>query len=139
MPAGYQIVEHTADIGFHASGATPAELFAISARALMAIAADITNVAGTGEKRVQVTGHDYESLMVNWLDEILYLFDTSQFVARDFVIDEISPELVRARLIGEPRDPDRHPWKLIVKAITYHQIEVAERNGHWEATVFVDV
>jgi Archease protein family (MTH1598/TM1083) len=45
---------------------------------------------------------------------------------------------VRARLIGETRDPVRHLWKLIVKAITYHQIQ-GEPNARWESTVLVDV
>jgi SHS2 domain-containing protein len=105
----------------------------------MAIATGNIVIDGACARSVQVTGHDYESLMVNWLEEILYLFDSGQFSPCDFVIDEIGPESVRARLIGETRDPVRHPWKVIVKAITYHQIEVCERNGHWESTVFVDV
>jgi SHS2 domain-containing protein len=86
-----------------------------------------------------VSGHDYESLLVNWLGEVLYLFDSAHFAAREFAVEEITPEMLRARLVGDPRDPARHPWKVIVKAITYHGIEVAERNGRWEARVFVDV
>ena len=139
MHAGYEIVEHTADVGFHAWGATVAELFANAARALMAIATDPAAVSGNLERGVEIAGHDLESLMVNWLEEILYLFDTGKFAARDFVVDDIAPEWLRTRLIGEPRDPARHAWRIIVKAITYHQIEVVQRNGRWEAAIFVDI
>ena len=135
----FEIVEHTADVGFHAWGATAAELFANAGRALMAIATDAATVACSAERPVEIAGHDLESLMVNWLEEVLYLFDTGQFAARDFVVDHLTSERLRARLIGEPRDPVRHAWRIIVKAITYHQIEVVQRNGRWEAAIFVDI
>ncbi len=138
MPA-YKILEHTADIGFRAWGMSAADLFANAAHALMAIAAGPGTFRGVDNREVVVSGHDYESLMVNWLEEILYLFDTGRFAACAFTIDEISPSRLSARLTGEPREPALHPWKLIVKAVTYHQIEVAERDGQWTATVFLDV
>jgi SHS2 domain-containing protein len=139
MAEPFEVLEHTADVGFLARGASTAEVFANSARALMSIAAGRANIAPAGSREVVVRGHDYESLLVNWLSEILYLFDTGQFAAGDFEVLEIAADSLRARLHGEPRRPADHPWKLIVKAITYHQIEVAERNGRWEARVFVDV
>jgi SHS2 domain-containing protein len=134
----FEILEHTADIGFRAWGATVGEVFESAARALMAIATEHPAAAEI-ERAVEVAGSDYESLMVNWLGEILFLFDSGQFAASDFHVDTVTPTALRARLAGEPRDPARHPWRLIVKAITFHQIEVAERNGHWEARVFVDI
>ena len=135
----YQIIEHPADVGFRAWGDSLPGLFASCALALMGIAADTSGVDGAQEHAVAVSGHEYESLLVNWLEEVLYLFDSAQFAAREFRIDEITPVSLHARLIGEPRDPVRHPWTVIVKAITYHGIEVVERNGRWEAQVFVDV
>jgi SHS2 domain-containing protein len=139
MAESYEILEHTADIGFRAWGPTAAELFRIAACALMAIAAGGLFVSDIEQHAVEVTGHDYESLMVNWLEEVLYLFDSGRFAADNFIVTEITPEFLRAHLLGEPRDPARHPWRLIVKAITYHQIEVVERDGRWEARVFVDI
>ncbi len=139
MPEPFEILEHTADIGFRAWGANAAELFEHAASALMSIAAGLENLSASEHRSVEIHGHDYESLMVNWLSEILYLFDAGQLAAVEFQVREIKPELLRAAVGGEPRNPGEHPWKLIVKAITYHQIEVAERDGRWEARVFVDV
>ncbi len=135
----YEIVEHTADVGFRAWGETAAELFANAARALMEIAAGDAENTRSEQITVAAAGHDYESVMVNWLEEILYLFDTGRFAPTDFMVERIGPESMSARLIGEVRDPARHPWKVIVKAITYHQIEVVERNGRWQASIFVDI
>jgi SHS2 domain-containing protein len=139
MAEAFTILEHTADVGFLARGATAAELFANAARALMSIAAGPASIAPVENREVEVRGHDYESLLVNWLSEILYLFDTGRFAAGEFEVLDVTPARLRARLHGEPRRPGDHPWRLIVKAITYHQIEVAERNGRWEGRVFVDV
>ena len=139
MQAPFEILEHTADIGFRAWGPTPAALFENAARAMGVIAADADAIDPRGELTVEVTGEDYESLLVNWLSEIVYLFDSGRFAAARYEVDEITPQKLGARLIGEPRDPARHPWRLIIKAVTYHEIEVAERKGRWEARVFLDI
>ena len=139
MPEPFEILEHTADIGFRAWGPTPAALFENAARAMGVIAADPDAADPRAELAVEVSGEDYESLLVNWLSEIVYLFDSGRFAAARSEVDEIAPHELRARLIGEPRDPARHPWRVIIKAVTYHEIEVAERNGRWEARVFLDI
>jgi SHS2 domain-containing protein len=54
-------------------------------------------------------------------------------------VDRLGPEKLDARLIGEPRDPARHPWRLIVKAVTYHGLEVTSYGGTWRARVFLDI
>ena len=139
MPDPFEILEHTADIGFGAWGPTQAVLFENAARAMGVIAADPDAAEPRTELAVEISGDDYESLLVNWLSEIVYLFDSGRFAPTRYKVDEINPEKLTARLIGEPRDPARHPWRLIVKAVTYHEIEVAERNGRWEARVFLDI
>lgn len=139
MSEPFEILDHTADTGFRAWGATVVELFENSARAMMSIAADTAAVTAGGERNVDVEGEDYESLLVNWLSEILYLFDTNAFAPRDFRVEEITPTRLKARLVGEPRDPKRHPWTLIIKAVTYYELRVEQRNGRWESQVFLDI
>jgi protein archease len=139
MSEPFEILDHTADTGFRAWGDTPQELFENSARAMMSIAADPSGMRARGERNVEVEGEDYESLLVNWLSEILYLFDTNAFAPSGFQVDEITPTRLKARLPGEPRDPKRHPWTLIIKAVTYYELSVAQRNGRWESRVFLDI
>jgi SHS2 domain-containing protein len=135
----FEILEHPADIGFRAWGASPAELFQNAASAMIAIAVETDSIEPRGELPVELNAEGYESLMVDWLSEVLYLFDASRFAARRFLVDEISPKGLRARVLGEPRDPQQHPWKLIVKAVTYHELKVVEKNGRWKAEVYLDV
>lgn len=135
----YEILEHTADIGFRAWGPSPSELFRNAARAMMAIATEPETLSGFEERELETHGGDYPDLMVNWLSEVLYLFDTNQFAARDFRVDDIAADRLRATLIGEPREPERHPWELIIKAVTYHQLKVEQQNSRWQAEVFLDI
>lgn len=135
----YEILEHTADIGFRAWGPSPSELFRNAARAMMAIATEPETLSGFEERELETRGGDYPDLMVNWLSEVLYLFDTNQFAARDFRVDDIAADRLRATLIGEPREPERHPWELIIKAVTYHQLKVEQQNSRWQAEVFLDI
>jgi SHS2 domain-containing protein len=135
----FAILEHTADIGLEAYGPTPGELFRQAALGLLAIAVDDAAIAGSDVRPLQVAGDDFPSLLVNFLEEVLYEFDSNRFAARDCEIEAISPTAVSARLVGEPRVPERHRWKLIVKAVTYHGLEVKELDGGWRARVFLDI
>lgn len=135
----FEVLEHTADIGFRAWGEDPARLFENAGRAMMAIAADLEGVAARVEHAVALDGADYEDLLVNWLSEILYLFDSDRLAPCAFHVDAIEPVALTGRIAGEPREPRRHRWKLIVKAVTYHQLSVSEKQGRWEAQVFLDI
>lgn len=139
MSEPFEILDHTADTGFRAWGGTLAELFENSARAMMAIAADTLEIEERAEKSIELEGEELGSLLVNWLSEILYLFDTNAFAAKDFRVEQITPTRLKARLVGEPRDPRRHPWALILKAVTYYELRVEQRNNRWESQVFLDI
>lgn len=139
MAAPFEVLEHTADVGFRAWGADAAALFVNAARAMMAIAAEDGPVDAAAERVVEIDGEDYPSLLVNWLSELLYLFDANEFVPGKMEIESIAPARLKARLSGEPRDPARHRWKLIVKAVTYYRLEVRDTGAGWEARVFLDI
>jgi len=139
MTRPFEILEHTADIGFRAWGEDVAELFVNSARAMMAIAAADDPVTPTDERVIEIDGEDYESLLVNWLSELLYLFDADEFAAADFKVEQIGPRRLKVQLKGERRDPLRHRWKLIVKAVTYHRLAVNQTATGWEGRVFLDI
>jgi SHS2 domain-containing protein len=135
----FEILEHTADIGFRAWGDSPAELFVNAAHALQSIAADVGQVEQRYVYPIAAAADDYESLLVNWLNELLYYVDGERVVMGRFQIDQISPERVSGKGWGEPRDPARHPPKLVIKGVTYHQLSVKEEGGRWSARVFLDI
>lgn len=135
----FELLEHPADIGFRAFGATAAELFANAAAAMLSIAAVLDAVEPVEEYRIEAEGTDYESLLVNWLSEVLYWYDGKRIAMGAFRVSRIDPTSISASAFGEPRDPDRHPARLVVKAVTWHQLKVEQRDGGWVAEVYLDI
>jgi len=136
---GFEILDHTADIGFRAYGRDPAELFRNSALALQSIAVETDDVEEHDVYPIASAGDEYESLLVNFLSEVLYYLDGKRVVLCRFEFDRLAPEQLTGRVWGEPRDPERHHSRLVVKGITYHQLSVRECDGRWTAQVFVDI
>jgi SHS2 domain-containing protein len=135
----FEILEHTADVGFRARGATKAEMFAAAALALESVAVELDRVEPRLPYPIAVTGEDDESLLVNWLSEVLYYLDGRQVVMSIFKIEEIGSGRVRGQGWGEPRDPERHRPKLVVKGVTYHQLAITKDALDWRAEVYLDV
>ena len=140
MPAqAFEILEHPADIGFRAFGRSLPELFANSALALLSIAADTSAVENRANYTLAIDSGDRESLLVDWLSEVLYWFDGRRVLFGGFRVTSFQDGCIEAVAQGEPRDPARHPARLIVKAVTYHQLRIEEREGKWVAEVYLDI
>lgn len=135
----FELLEHTADIGFRVRGRTLEELFAGAAEALQAIAFDASAVEPRERYALSATGEDLESLLVNWLSEVLYWMDGRRVLMARFEIREIAPERIAAEGWGEPWDPARHLPRTGVKAVTYHQLKVEREGEGWVAEVFLDI
>lgn len=135
----FRVLEHTADIGFEAFGATREEVFANAALALMCLMVETESIQIKLELPLRTEGSDLASLLVNWLSEILYRFDAEGWVFSEFKVIDLTDQALVARARGEKFDPRRHPVKMLVKAITYHQLEVRETPQGWRAQVYVDV
>ena len=135
----YEVLEHPADIGFRAYASTLPELFAASAFAMLSIADDPAAAEPRCQYHLSVASGDRESLLVDWLNEVLYWYDGKRIAFREFRVDAWSDEAIDAVGFGEPRDPDRHRSRLIVKAVTYHQLKIEQRGELWVAEVYLDI
>jgi SHS2 domain-containing protein len=135
----FELVDHPADIGFRAYGTTLEELFATCARALVSIVLDPSDIRLINFVSVPGIGGDLESLLVNWLNEVLYQVDGRRVALGEFAIGRVSETNVDCVARGEPRDRERHPSRVIVKAVTYHQLRVERTADGWVAEVYVDV
>jgi SHS2 domain-containing protein len=135
----FELLEHPADIGFRAYGNSMEELFANCAHALISIILDPSGIIPVQQVQLRAEGSDMESLLVNWLNEVLYYVDTRRLALQSF--DVSFPDSFRLTSIasGEVRDPDKHPVRLSVKAVTYHQLKLSKQSETWLAEVYVDV
>ena len=135
----FRILEHTADIGFEAFGASRAEVFENAGRALFHIIVEAESVAPREQVNVLAQGTNPSELLVNWLSELLFLQDAEGWLFRDFEVISLSDNSIQAVARGEKFDPARHQIKLLVKAITYHQLVLEEAAGVWRVQVYVDI
>ena len=138
-PRSYELLEHPADIGFRAFGDTLPDLFANSALAMLSIAGEPAAVEPREQYPLAAESGDRESLMVDWLSEVLYWFDGKRIAFREFRVTAFRDVAIHAIGLGEPRDPARHRSHLGVKAVTYHQLKIEQRGGLWTAEVYLDI
>lgn len=138
MDTGYRYFEHTADIGIEARGASFAEAFANAARGLVALLVDPSTLRPRETRDVTITSDGLDDLLVMWLNELLFLYDSEGFLPVEYEFSTLGPEGLRARLRGERVDPRHHTLRGGVKAATYHQVSVVENQG-FVARVIVDV
>jgi SHS2 domain-containing protein len=135
----FRVLEHTADVGFEAFGTSREELFANAARALMNLEVDLDTVRPSRELTVKAEGSAWPDLLVNWLSEILYLNDAEGWLFHDFSVQELGEKVITATARGEKFDRARHRVKVLVKAVTYHQLGLEETPQGWRAQVYVDI
>lgn len=129
MEKDFEIVNHTADVGVIAYGANINQAFANAAKALFSLIAELDNVEEVLHRDIELLAPDQESLLVDWLNELIYLFDTENIIFKRFDIIELNDTQLKARSYGEKVDSLKHILKIGVKAATYHMLKVDKTNG----------
>ena len=135
----YTLIDHTADFGIHVSAETPTTLFSEAADALFDQIIDRQSLKGETSIDLDVAGIDWPDLMVNWLRELLYLWNGRYVLIKAVEIHRLSERSLKATAYWDPYDPDRHVVRSEIKAVTYHQIRVTETPVGWESKIIFDV
>ena len=135
----YSYLDHTADTGIVATGATMAEVFASAAEGLAAWLCEPDTVVERESREIVVTAEMPEDLLIEWLNEINFIFETDGFTFRRFEVRDISDRALTATGFGEPFEPSRHRHGEQVKAVTYHNLKLVCSDGGWTAQVILDV
>lgn len=133
----YQILEHPTDLKLKVSGANIVELFKNAAIGLFRAIDGRKNPApASGQWRdVQVSAPDQESLLVEWLNELLSLHDIENENYFDIKIFDLTDDSIIAQARGAPSTRDRFD----VKAATYHGLEIKQTPQGYEATILFDI
>jgi SHS2 domain-containing protein len=135
----YEFFGHTADVGLRVRAADLNELFSDAARGLFAIVADESEgPAPASGRRFEIAGSRRDHLLFDWLNELLFVFDTERVLFREFEV-EVSPTGLVARAMARPLDLQRDRLHHEVKAITYHGLRVEPSQCGWLAEVIVDI
>jgi SHS2 domain-containing protein len=135
----FEILDHTADIGIIVYGEDLKALFENAGEAFFHLITDMKRVRRSVRRRIEIGKESLERLMVDWLSELLYLHDVEYLLFREFKIESVGEDGLRAVVRGEPFQEGVHVIKTEVKAVTYHQIEVRKENGKWRAQIIFDL
>ena len=136
---GFESFGTTADVGIMAWGETLEELFANAARGMFALMVDSETVRSTGLLSFEARGGDLPSLLVAWLNELLYRCETEEWAPSDVRVIAVEGGHASGELVGEPAEAGRHRFKGVVKAATYHLLECQKDGDRWRARVVFDV
>ena len=129
----YEWVDHTADVELRISAATPSAVFADALTAFGELVSDEPGGEPV-EHELWLVATDRASLLVQWLEELVYLADTEGFVPSDAVQLDVGGKELRARVRGRMGKP-----RPLVKAVTYHDVEFRRQASVWHAKVVLDV
>jgi SHS2 domain-containing protein len=136
MEKDFEIMNHTADVGIIAYGADTKQAFANAARGLFSLITELDDVEEILHRDIEVTATDEESLLVEWLNELIYLFDAQVLIFKRFEITQLSNTRLKARCYGEKVSQSKHLLKTGVKAATYHLLKVSKDDGSRVQVIF---
>ena len=140
----YTVFDHTADVGLEVRGTSFEDLLSTAARATFdqVLEDRPKEVDATQEVRVRpgsAFAGDRSELFVEWLQELLFRFETQRLVPMEYEFLEVGPREVSADVGFGRFDPDRHRTRLEVKAVTYHDLEVRQDADGWYARFILDI
>jgi len=138
MEKQYKLINHTADIGIRAYGKDLKQAFANTARGMFSLITDLRKIKTSYSREIAVDAGDKETLLVTWLDELIYLFDTEYLLFKKFDISELTESSLKAKAYGEKVDSRRHAIKIGIKSTTYHMLRIW-CNGGYHIQVIFDV
>lgn len=139
---GYEFLEHTADVYVSAWGDTIEEAFANAAKATMEVITDTGKVEPEKDFEVSLEAGDMESLLYLWLEEVIFMVDAEGRLFSGFQVSEVTggeESRLYATLKGEEFDPARHEQRQAVKAVTYHMMEITEKDDRHFLKFVLDV
>jgi len=135
----YEVFDHTADIGIHAFGRTLPELFIHAAQGMESLVVAPEQVRESVSRAIAVEGHDIVSLLIAWLNELIFLFDTEYLLFRTFEISAFTETSLKGSASGEPYDAQRHELSSAIKAVTWHEAAVEPTGDGYKARIIFDI
>ncbi len=142
----YTIIDHTADVGLDVVGDTLEDAFSTTAEAMFELLWKTSDIKETEELSIELVADSLDQLVVDWLSEMIFIYETQGRLFRSVKVDSLMPEKrdsslegkdggpddtndevwyrIRSRLMGESLDLDKHEIKTEIKAVTYHMLKV---------------
>jgi SHS2 domain-containing protein len=139
----FEFLEHTADVYIRAHGKTMEEAYENAALAMFEVMTDTDKIAQMQEETLEVEAEDQYALLYNWLEALLVKFETENMLYSKFQITnwEETDETFKfkAKIWGEKFEPQKHPQKVGVKAVTYHRMVIIRERDRVVLEFILDI
>jgi SHS2 domain-containing protein len=135
----YEVIDISGDVGIRAVGADCAEALVNAGIGMYSLITDLQKIGEERPLEIRISSNSPEGLFVNFLNELIFHFDTYNFIGRRIEFSEFREGFLKAKIFGDEFDPARHEQRLLLKAATYHNIRVEKNAGRCEVEVIFDI
>ncbi|KAK2952781.1 putative Archease [Blattamonas nauphoetae] len=140
---GYETLDHTADIQFHSWGTTMKEAFEQIGLCMFDYVTELQalEIDDSLTHDFEASGHDMESLLFAYMDELLFQFSAEMFTPKEIEVLELDEQSFQIKCLvkGETFDRQKHPMGCEIKAITYSNMQIHQTDGKVDLFVIVDI
>jgi SHS2 domain-containing protein len=135
----YETFSHTADVGLRVQSPDLNTLFAEAGQAFFSVIIEnLSDVKPRNRVEFHIAGQDLAYLLADWLNELLFAFESRRLLLREFEVS-VGHDGLQAVAQGETVDEARHTLDHEVKAVTYHGLKVEQTDAGWLAEVVLDI
>jgi len=138
MGRRYEVIDHTADIGITAYGSDLNSLFSNAAVGMLSLMIETDTLLHDIAREISLAAEDSETLLVEWLNELLYIIYTEHQVLYKFDI-VVDKGRLTAKCAGQRLEPESHRFIREIKAATYHDLEIVNQGGEYSARIIFDI
>lgn len=139
----FKYLEHIADLKFEAYGSTLKQAFENAAKAMFNAMVKIDTIKPRIEKSVEVSSESKESLLFDWLSELLRLQDTNNMLFSSFDVQRLEQInknwILKAVIKGENFNKNKHKSELLIKAMTYNELKIEKKGKKYKIIIVMDV
>jgi SHS2 domain-containing protein len=140
MSRGFRELENiTADLGIEAWGFSLEDAFASAAHGLASLLSELPEDNQPLTRQIRIEAESLPSLLVQFLNEIIYLEETQDFLPGAVKHLTLTGNRLNATLTGAAYDPEIHTLNAQVKAATYHGLEIDQSGQQVKVRVIFDV
>ena len=139
----FEFLEHTADVYIRAHGKNMEEAYENAALAMFEVMTDSDKILQMQEETLEVEAEDQYALLYNWLEALLVKFETENMLYSKFQIINWAETdenfKFKAKIWGEKFDPQKHPQRVGVKAVTYHRMVIIRERDRVVLEFILDI
>jgi len=141
LAGGYRYLDHMTDAVIEAYGSTLEEAFENAAKALNDTMIDLKDIKPDREVKIEARGHDLHELLFDWLDKVMLLLVADGIVMSEFSvrIKQDGNYSLEGVAKGESLNLEKHHYKVEIKAVTYHEMEITQEEGRVTVRFLLDL